>query len=87
MLLGASNSVLVLQRRAEEELLAAKRALEARQRELESSLALLRTTLDASADGIVVIDLDGHVRMVNRRFAAIWGLDDALLARVATCTR
>ena len=80
-LLRTASSVLALQRRAEDELHDAKHALEMRTRELESSLALLRTTLEASPDGIVVIDLDGRVRMTNRRFVTIWGADEALVAR------
>ena len=38
-----------------------------------------QATLEATADGILVTDLAGHIRAFNRRFAQIWGLPESLL--------
>ncbi|MBK1722523.1 EAL domain-containing protein [Thiocystis violacea] len=54
----------------------AHRAVEA---ELEKLVAELRATLESTADGILVTDLDGAVRGFNQRFAEMWGLPEALL--------
>lgn len=54
-----------------------------RQRQLdeerETLLAELRTTLESTADGILVTDLAGRIRSFNRRFAALWELPEDLL--------
>jgi signal transduction histidine kinase len=47
--------------------------------QLASVAALLRATLEATADGILVIDCVGKIVNMNRRFARMWGLPDALL--------
>ncbi|MGB8167645.1 MAG: ATP-binding protein [Chthoniobacteraceae bacterium] len=39
---------------------------------LKSSSSLLHATLDASADGVLVVDLKGKVSWFNRRFAELW---------------
>ena len=49
------------------------------EQEREQLLAQLRATLEATADGILVTDLVGHIRSFNRRFAQIWSLPEALL--------
>lgn len=51
--LQTSNSTLALQRRAEEELLEAKQALEKRTEELAGLVSLLSATLESTADGMV----------------------------------
>jgi PAS domain-containing protein len=48
--------------------------------EREALLAELRATLEATADGILVLDLSGRIRAFNRRFAALWRLPEAALA-------
>lgn len=48
--------------------------------ELERALALLRSTLDSSADGILVLDRAGRVTTFNRRFGELWGLPAEALA-------
>jgi diguanylate cyclase (GGDEF)-like protein/PAS domain S-box-containing protein len=64
-----------------------------REAEIETrhSLSLLQSTLDSTADGILVVDLAGRVVSYNRRFTQIWALpageldtrrDGALLAYV-----
>jgi PAS domain S-box-containing protein len=48
---------------------------EASQR-LEQSVSLLRSTLEATADGILLVDLAGRVRALNQRLRALWRLPD-----------
>lgn len=43
---------------------------------LESALALLRATLEATADGILVLDSFGDVVSFNQRFFDVWNLSD-----------
>jgi len=60
----------------------ADRSEEQRQRdERELLLSELQATLEATADGILVTDLDGRIRAFNHRFAEIWGLPEPLLTR------
>ena len=53
-------------------------------RRIEDGLApvvsLLRATLEATADGILLIDRAGRIVNMNRRFSRMWGLPDQLLA-------
>ena len=54
-------------------------------RRIEDELAvvptLLRATLEATADGILLIDRAGGIVNMNRRFARMWGLPEELLAK------
>jgi PAS domain S-box-containing protein len=60
-------------------------------RALECSVSLLRSTLDATADAILVVDRQGKIRAFNERFLAIWNVprhvvelgDDASALRCA----
>jgi PAS domain S-box-containing protein len=79
--LQTSNSILTIQRRAEEELLQAKQALEERTEELANSLSLLNATLESTADGIVAMDLAGRIISCNTKFAAVWGFPADVLER------
>ncbi|AFL74393.1 sensor domain-containing protein [Thiocystis violascens] len=47
--------------------------------ELEKLVAELRATLESTADGILVTDLDGAIRGFNQGFAEMWKLPEALL--------
>jgi diguanylate cyclase (GGDEF)-like protein/PAS domain S-box-containing protein len=47
---------------------------------LRNALSLLTATLDATADGILVVDTDGRITSSNQRFTEMWRLPDALLA-------
>ena len=44
------------------------------EQELQSSLSLLGTTLEATADGILAVDLTGKVRTYNQKFLDMWRL-------------
>ena len=48
--------------------------------ELERSVADLRATLESTADGILVCDLNGRIRNYNRLFAELWDVPEGLLA-------
>ena len=47
--------------------------------ERERSLSLLEATLDATADGILVVDPDGRIERFNQKFAAMWRIPPELL--------
>lgn len=50
--------------------------------ELRESNSLLATTLEATTEGILVVDLHGRISSFNRRFAEMWLIpDDALDTR------
>ncbi|MBI3370165.1 MAG: PAS domain S-box protein [Betaproteobacteria bacterium] len=51
-----------------------------RERELQQSLSLLAATLEATADGILVVDLDGRIASFNRTFSRIWRIPEEILA-------
>jgi len=44
------------------------------------TVSVLKSTLESTADGILVVDLDGSIVSHNRRFEEIWGLPPALIA-------
>jgi diguanylate cyclase (GGDEF)-like protein/PAS domain S-box-containing protein len=53
----------------------ARKAIEA---ELLSTLSLLSATLDATDDGILVVDLKGEITSVNRKFGEMWRLPEEM---------
>lgn len=54
------------------------------EKELKASLALLESTLESTADGIVVTSLTADILKYNSRFAKLWGLP-AVTNQPATC--
>jgi PAS domain S-box-containing protein len=46
---------------------------------LERSVSLLTATLEATADGVLVVDRDGKVAAFNRRFLALWRLTEEMV--------
>jgi diguanylate cyclase (GGDEF)-like protein/PAS domain S-box-containing protein len=46
----------------------------------ERSLALLRATLESTADGIMAVNADGMVMSYNQKFARMWGIPEEVLA-------
>jgi signal transduction histidine kinase/PAS domain-containing protein/ActR/RegA family two-component response regulator len=67
-----AQSILAARQRAEQEVLRANEALERKTRELAESLALMRATLEATWDGILVTDRDGNITDFNRKFVDMW---------------
>jgi PAS domain S-box-containing protein len=51
------------------------------ERELERSRSLLEATLDSTADGILVVDTQGKITQYNKKFADLWSIPEAILAR------
>ncbi len=49
--------------------------------ELEKLIAELRATLESTADGILVTDLEGAIRGYNHRFAELWALPQELMTQ------
>ena len=47
--------------------------------ELDGALSLLSATLDSTADGILVVDVEGSIRQFNSQFAQMWRLPDEVL--------
>jgi diguanylate cyclase (GGDEF)-like protein len=47
--------------------------------ELRETLSLLNATLDATADGILVVDLDGRITSFNQRFTEMWAIPPDVL--------
>ncbi len=45
----------------------------------QSALQVLRTTLESSPDGIVVVDLDDTIVTCNQRYLALWDIDDVVV--------
>jgi PAS domain S-box-containing protein len=69
-----ARTIMLARQKAEEELLAAKEALERKTEELAHSLSRMRATLEATTDGIAVTDMAGRVTDFNEKFARMWGL-------------
>ncbi|MES2153909.1 MAG: response regulator [bacterium] len=53
--------------------------VEDRTLELQKSVSLIHATLEATQDGILVVDLDGKTTQVNAQFARLWGLPPDVL--------
>jgi PAS domain S-box-containing protein len=48
----------------------------------EETLSLLKATLEATADGILVVDRDGRIVSFNKKFVEMWRIpDDVIMAR------
>ncbi|MCX7178102.1 MAG: PAS domain-containing protein, partial [Proteobacteria bacterium] len=50
-------------------------------RRREKALSLMEATLEATDNGILVVDMAGRVVSANRRFAEMWQIPEQLLAR------
>jgi len=47
--------------------------------QLEASLSMLNATLEATADGLLVTDLNGHITRWNQTFADLWHIPEGLM--------
>jgi len=47
---------------------------------LQGALSLLRAILEATSDGILVVDLQGMILCFNRRFLEMWRIPDHVLS-------
>jgi PAS domain S-box-containing protein len=54
-------------------------ALKQAEAERESTHSLLRATLDATTDAILVVNLEGHTTTYNRPFAELWPIPQSVL--------
>jgi signal transduction histidine kinase len=50
-----------------------------RTRELARFLSLLHSSLESTADGLLVVDRKGHITAMNQRFAELWRLPSSIL--------
>jgi len=48
--------------------------------ELERSLSLLRATLESTADGILVVNDQGHIVSFNQKFLDMWRIPESVIA-------
>ncbi|MBV9468526.1 MAG: response regulator [Abitibacteriaceae bacterium] len=76
-----STSILALEGRGAAQLLEGQATPALWREELAASLALLRATIESTADAIVVLGLDGTVIVYNTKFANMWQFPDDLLRR------
>ena len=49
--------------------------------DLKQTVSLLRSTLESTYDGILVVDLDGNILSFNKRFTEMWGIPPTELNR------
>ena len=62
----------------ERQLVETNEALSKMNKKLESSLSLLLATLEATADGILVLDTSGKVVSFNQKFVEMWSIPEAV---------
>jgi PAS domain S-box-containing protein len=65
---------------ANEQLLSEVAERKRAEEELERSLSLLRATLEATADGIIVSQNGRHIATVNQKFVEMWGIPESAIA-------
>lgn len=75
-----ANGILGARQQTEQELLRAKDDLELMTRELATSLAMMRATLESTTDGILAVDGQGNVSSFNERFVQMWRVPREMLA-------
>ncbi|MFN2564228.1 MAG: PAS domain S-box protein [Gemmatimonadaceae bacterium] len=50
------------------------------EKELQHSLSLLRSTLEATSEGVLVVSHDGKITSHNKRMTEMWGIPDGIIA-------
>jgi len=48
--------------------------------ENQKSISLLQATFESTADGILVMDLNGHIVSYNKKFLRLWDIPDSMMA-------
>jgi PAS domain S-box-containing protein len=79
--LETAASILQIRQRAEQEILRTNKILEQRTRELSQALAIMRATLDSSAEAILVTDEKGKITDFNEKYIDIWKIPREVLER------
>ncbi|HEY4365787.1 MAG TPA: response regulator [Steroidobacteraceae bacterium] len=74
-----ARGILVARQRAEEDLVRSKEALEVKTSELELSLAMMRATLEAASDAMLVTNADGRITDFNEKYVQLWSLSDEIV--------
>ncbi len=72
-------SILAARKKAEQDLLEAKAALERKTAELASSLAMTSAALEATADGILATDESGRITGFNEQYLRMWRVSRELV--------
>jgi PAS domain S-box-containing protein len=72
--LQTAASIDLARLRAERDLVIAKEALERKTEELARSVAMMRATLESTADGLVVTSADRSVTGFNQKYVQMWQL-------------
>ncbi len=47
--------------------------------DLDNSVSLLSATIESTADGILVVDMDGNISEYNKKFAELWNIPEEVL--------
>lgn len=76
-----AQTILATRRKSEDELLAAKFALESKTDELAHSVAMLHATLEATTEGILVTDDAGAIVDFNEKYLNFWNIPTQLRAQ------
>ncbi|MDD2852301.1 MAG: response regulator [Desulfuromonadaceae bacterium] len=50
------------------------------ERKLAKSVSLLEATLESTADGILVVDMEGTVISYNKKYLSLWGISEDIVA-------
>jgi len=77
-----STSIIVDEKRVPTQLIGVSRDISSRkwaELELQNSHSLLATTIESTADGILVVDREGHISLTNQKFAEMWGIPRSIL--------
>lgn len=53
--------------------------LRKKEEELETSLSIVRSTLDSTVNGIIAINFEGDIISVNQKFISMWEIPDSLI--------
>jgi PAS domain S-box-containing protein len=77
--LQTASTILAARRRAEQDLMAAKEALEKKSAELAHSLSTISATLESTTDAILVTDESGRLITWNHKFAEMWKIPPEVL--------